>query len=444
MVVFQDRVPTYPGRVKMTPVSGQENIYDLTRADNPVVEGTKLNKVFFDSIQPQIGDIKVTTRTDLGDNWLLCNGEVVDGAKYPELASLVPADVSKEWAGLKTFELNQTHCSKIRKVNGLYIFTSYNRIYYANDINGEWNYFVPNSTMTYIIDIVYGNGYWVIKARTSSSGNNYYFWYATDLLGSWAQSNNSCNYKASDLIFDGSEFLYAQDDYSSSYYYIYLYRFTSPAGTVNSVKLPSYSSSNDRAYSALAYINGRYIIASDLNGDSDYSFCYWYSTDKTNWKGYKTTSSPYRGIPSTISYFDGKYIFVCNQGTYWTASLGGAVTGSIESTANCNRFGIVYKDNFLLMKERPDSGSYMTLNVYGAGTSTTTAPTQLSITNFSNTPIYAFNGNVAMYADDTGVYVVGSIGLDYQTGKMTIFSPAPKLPAITLDGAYAYIKAKED
>ena len=29
---MQDRIPTYPGRVKLTPVSGQENTYDLVRA----------------------------------------------------------------------------------------------------------------------------------------------------------------------------------------------------------------------------------------------------------------------------------------------------------------------------------------------------------------------------------------------------------------------------
>ena len=39
-----DRVPLYPGRVKMTPVSGQTNIYDMERADQPTQAGTPLNK----------------------------------------------------------------------------------------------------------------------------------------------------------------------------------------------------------------------------------------------------------------------------------------------------------------------------------------------------------------------------------------------------------------
>lgn len=41
---MKDRVPLYPGRVKLTPVSGQANIYDMVRADSPTQEGTPLNK----------------------------------------------------------------------------------------------------------------------------------------------------------------------------------------------------------------------------------------------------------------------------------------------------------------------------------------------------------------------------------------------------------------
>lgn len=41
---MQDRVPLYPGRVKLTPVAGQENTYDMVRADQPSQEGTPLNK----------------------------------------------------------------------------------------------------------------------------------------------------------------------------------------------------------------------------------------------------------------------------------------------------------------------------------------------------------------------------------------------------------------
>lgn len=41
---MKDRVPLYPGRVKLLPVAGQENTYDMVRADSPTQEGTPLNK----------------------------------------------------------------------------------------------------------------------------------------------------------------------------------------------------------------------------------------------------------------------------------------------------------------------------------------------------------------------------------------------------------------
>lgn len=44
---MKDRVPLYPGRVKLTPVSGQENVYDMVRADQPTQEGDPLNKSTF-------------------------------------------------------------------------------------------------------------------------------------------------------------------------------------------------------------------------------------------------------------------------------------------------------------------------------------------------------------------------------------------------------------
>lgn len=41
---MQDRVSLYPGRVKLTPVAGQDNAFDMVRADEPTQEGTKLSK----------------------------------------------------------------------------------------------------------------------------------------------------------------------------------------------------------------------------------------------------------------------------------------------------------------------------------------------------------------------------------------------------------------
>ena len=49
MIEVKDRIPTYPGRVKLTPVAGQANTYDMVRADSPVEPGTPINKALLDS-----------------------------------------------------------------------------------------------------------------------------------------------------------------------------------------------------------------------------------------------------------------------------------------------------------------------------------------------------------------------------------------------------------
>ena len=46
-----DRAPANAGRVILAPVSGQENTYDMMRADNPSIEGTPINRDLFMQLQ---------------------------------------------------------------------------------------------------------------------------------------------------------------------------------------------------------------------------------------------------------------------------------------------------------------------------------------------------------------------------------------------------------
>ena len=90
-----------------------------------------------------VGDIKVTTRTDLGENWLLCNGDTVDAGEYSALAKVIaPAvnitldnelweesnpDVTPYYWGGKYFRF----CSTMGT----------NRITYSDTINGVYTAF---------------------------------------------------------------------------------------------------------------------------------------------------------------------------------------------------------------------------------------------------------------------------------------------------------------
>ena len=74
-VTFVDRVPTYPGRVVLTPVAGQANTYDMVRSDSPVVEGTPLDKATFESVvhsrltgRYYVPTVSVTTLSNISNN----------------------------------------------------------------------------------------------------------------------------------------------------------------------------------------------------------------------------------------------------------------------------------------------------------------------------------------------------------------------------------------
>lgn len=66
---FKDRVVQYPGRVTMTPVSGQANTYDMSRAEGNVTEaGTPFNAATFNDIADQIiqtADDNIITSAEL-------------------------------------------------------------------------------------------------------------------------------------------------------------------------------------------------------------------------------------------------------------------------------------------------------------------------------------------------------------------------------------------
>jgi hypothetical protein len=79
---MQDRVSLYPGRVKLEPVAGQANTYDLTRADQPTQEGTPLNKATL---------LKDTTAARLGLGASAVPDDVL--ARIPVAEARVVADV---------------------------------------------------------------------------------------------------------------------------------------------------------------------------------------------------------------------------------------------------------------------------------------------------------------------------------------------------------------
>lgn len=58
MIEVIDRIPMYPGRVRLIPVAGQENTYDMVRADEPIEPGTPINRALFQSFVDDMNAIR--------------------------------------------------------------------------------------------------------------------------------------------------------------------------------------------------------------------------------------------------------------------------------------------------------------------------------------------------------------------------------------------------
>lgn len=82
---MKDRVPLYPGRVKLTTVSGQENTYDMVRADEPTQEGTPLNKATL--LKDETAALFGLDENAVPDDVLALIKQMID-SNYSELFSL--------------------------------------------------------------------------------------------------------------------------------------------------------------------------------------------------------------------------------------------------------------------------------------------------------------------------------------------------------------------
>lgn len=105
---MKDRIPKYPGRMKLTHADGTVEYVTMERADEAVEEGTPLNKASLlsddtahtleldNNDDPTVddafvnvrrpGDIRLSMRPSITDEWFLCNGGIISTIEYPELA----------------------------------------------------------------------------------------------------------------------------------------------------------------------------------------------------------------------------------------------------------------------------------------------------------------------------------------------------------------------
>lgn len=102
---MKDRVPLYPGRVTLTPVSGHANTFDLVRADQPTQEGTPLNKASLlkDTTAALFGKTNAAVPDDILS--LLSKSVIAQGTKITDVLGnliAIPAGQIKDGVKIAT------------------------------------------------------------------------------------------------------------------------------------------------------------------------------------------------------------------------------------------------------------------------------------------------------------------------------------------------------
>ena len=170
---MKNRIPTYAGRIKLTPVSGQENVYDLVRADEPIEQGTALNKNFFDYALASNGVTSGTATEYLLDD-AFGGYTLVDGAKVNfrlHETSGENATLNVSGTGAKPIMANDAPMPS-GIVAGTWLSATYSEVLDCYLLHGAINY--DANKIQNLIPFIISNGFaQVAKGSYVGDGNGY-------------------------------------------------------------------------------------------------------------------------------------------------------------------------------------------------------------------------------------------------------------------------------
>lgn len=166
----------------------------------PAITASELNAMSgtIESNQYSVGDIVHTKRTDLGDKYLLCNGDDVTDAKYNELKPLLKyATPSNAWKKEQAIPASSQFIQNSASfVNGYYTFTQIEPngtsfgIYYSQSVSGPWEkklIFVGDTSVEFCGVVYYLNGKYIVYSGTErvQSFHNPWISFSDSLSGTW-------------------------------------------------------------------------------------------------------------------------------------------------------------------------------------------------------------------------------------------------------------------
>ena len=153
----------------------------------------------------KVGDILYTARTDLGDKWLLCNGELIDKNSYEELYNVVtPGDPENEtsWSNVISTPIlggqtaSDTRIHRILKHDGkIYFFVTNSsntnpRVYVTENLIDFDSYSLSQSNSYILLDFNIIDGAFVLLTSNNAFSNaSLTLKWSNSINGPWTNVN---------------------------------------------------------------------------------------------------------------------------------------------------------------------------------------------------------------------------------------------------------------
>lgn len=322
----------------------------------------------------QVGQLRQSLRKYLGENWVKCDGSIIDETDYPELCEKmdITCDLENGWSEKQIATTsNDAVIQSVYYYNGTWAAIGHNSststsyypyLYYTTDPNGTWTEvkFYVRGGRTYSIQCY--NGIWLV---TGKNANQPYIWYTTNLSGSWTGKQLSC---ISGEYPDVKNIEYANGIYVATGYCsttAYIWYTTDPTSGWNYLVLPNVTNSSGTTYGSsyvqkIKYYNGLWTIIGYTNNGRGFVY---YTNDPTGTWNVKLISEN-ASMAFDMSYHDGLYVAVgCDQVNasgyaymYYTNDLTGTWTCKQMSTTTGTSIPFIKYYNGKWFK--PTIGSY--------------------------------------------------------------------------------------
>lgn len=387
----------------------------------------------------QIGDIKISTRTDLGENWLLCNGDVVDTTLYPGLASVPIDPTSSDFWKTEVFD-NTKDYSNFIYANGSWYFacvntgsnTSIDLIkcdYIGSENQITTTIYTDSVAIRNITQFEILNGSYVIVFVNTN--NEVKIIYSSN-LAVWTPNTLGSTYVP------GVNELIAYMAYSNAKYWL-----LTQDSNQNIILSESAALSSTSWTTHVNYLSYTFRAAKLAWNDNTLCFClaisgnvlfgYYYNTVNNSLSSLGSISNS--GIGSGTVYADNNavhFAYLSSSSCYINTAQNNSSSYTTTTISNDN---YQFNGMFTIYKD----GTYYTFAgknyLYVSATFNPQEGTQYNILPDNN----VYVSTKKMVIGDNNKFMISS---EYQNSKYLFFTSL-MLPTITFDGAYAYIKAKE-